>query len=222
MVLASFHFSNSFMGGRVCPSGKGNYHAWHCRFPAITTPEVESRKFDRSARKDYTLPIPFFIGATNAAIARIEDYFMASRDDAMRILVADDSDKLRGGLCSLLESRPGWIVCGEARNGREAIEKALELKPDVILMDISMPDLNGLDAARRIHEQVPDSQILIVTEHDSRTLAYLPRQPGVRGYVRKSHLDLDLISAVEAASDHRSVSDSASPQVVLPRAGHAK
>lgn len=221
-MLASLHLSNSLTSGRVSPSGKGNYRAWHGRLPTTTTLGVKSKKFDRSGRQDYTLAIPFFIGAMSAAIARIEDYSMAARNDAVRILVADDSDQLRGGLCSLLGSRPGWIVCGEARNGHEAIERAIELKPDVILMDISMPHLNGLDAARCIHEQVPDSEILIVTEHDSRTLAYLPRQPGVRGYVRKSHLDLDLISAVEAASDHQSVSDSGSPQVALSRAGQAK
>ena len=127
-------------------------------------------------------------------------------DCLVRILVADDSELIRSGLCSVLQSRAGWIVCGEARDGKEALEKAIQLKPDVILVDVSMPHLNGFAAARCIHEQVPSSEILIVTEHDSRTLASLPSQPGVRGYVVKSRISVDLIHAVEAASKHQPVS----------------
>lgn len=111
-------------------------------------------------------------------------------------------------MCDLLESRTGWIVCGEAADGADALKQALELKPDVILVDISMPNLNGFDAAKCIHEQVPNSEILLVTGHDSGTLAALPLQPGVRGYVEKSRIDLDLIAAVEAASNHQPVPDS--------------
>jgi DNA-binding NarL/FixJ family response regulator len=73
-------------------------------------------------------------------------------------------------------------------------------------VDVSMPHLNGFEAARCIHEQLPDSEILIVTEHDSRTLAALPSQPGVRGYVEKSRISVDLIQAVDAASKHQPVS----------------
>ncbi len=138
---------------------------------------------------------------------------MATNDSLVRILVADDSELIRSSLCSILQSRAGWIVCGEATDGKEAFEKAIQLNPDaiqlnpdVILIDVSMPRLNGFEAAKRIHEQVPDSEILIVTEHDSRTLAALPSQPGVRGYVVKSRITLDLIHAVEAASKHEPVS----------------
>src|ERR1700722_6117340 len=127
---------------------------------------------------------------------------MTNADSALRILVADDNKLIRGNLCSVLRSRPGWIVCGEATDGKDALEKAIELKPDVILVDMSMPQLNGFDAAARIHEQVPDADILIVTEHDSRTLAHLPRQPGVRGYVMKSRIERDLARAVESAGKH--------------------
>lgn len=89
------------------------------------------------------------------------------------------------------------------------MQKAVELKPDVILVDVSMPGLNGFEAAECIHEQMPEAEILIVTEHDSRTMEHLPPQPGVRGYVVKSRLESDLIPAVEAASKHRRVSSSA-------------
>ena len=131
---------------------------------------------------------------------------MDTTDTSVRILVADDNEKIRSGVCSLLHSHSSWIVCGEARDGRDAVEKAIELQPDVILVDVSMPHLNGFEVARCIHERVPQSEILIVTEHDSRSLAHIPSQPGVRGYVLKSRLSFDLDSAVDAASKHQALS----------------
>lgn len=127
----------------------------------------------------------------------------------LRILVADDNEKIRDGICSVLEARLGWIVCGRAVDGADAVQKAVDLKPDVVLVDVSMPGLNGFEAAGCIHDQIPTAEILIVTEHDSRTLEQLPPQPGVRGYVVKSRLQHDLIPAVEAASKHEGVSKSA-------------
>ena len=126
----------------------------------------------------------------------------------LRILVADDNETIRNGLCSVLEARSEWVVCGRAIDGTDAVQKAVELKPDIVLVDVSMPGLNGFEAAECIHKQIPDAEILIVTEHDSRTLEQLPPQPGVRGYVVKSRLQHDLIPAVEAASKHQSVSSS--------------
>lgn len=126
----------------------------------------------------------------------------------LRILVADDNEKIRNGICSLLEARVGWIVCGQAVDGTDAVQKAADLKPDVVLVDVSMPGLNGFEAAGSIHDQIPNAEILIVTEHDSGAVKHLPPQPGVRGYVVKSRLPHDLIPAVEAASRHRSVSRS--------------
>lgn len=124
---------------------------------------------------------------------------MTTKNRSKRILIADDNDMIRSGMCSLLQSREGWTVCGEAENGTDAIQKAIELQPDVILLDVSMPDLNGFEAARYIHGRMPGSKILVVTEHDAKTLEKLPPQPGICGYVIKSRLDFDLISAVEAA-----------------------
>jgi len=140
------------------------------------------------------------------SILRIDGTAMATNDSLVRILVADDNELIRSGLCSVLQSRAEWIVCGEAIDGKEALEKAIQLRPDVILVDVAMPHLNGFEAARGIHEQLPDSEILVVTEHDSKTLAALPSQPGVRGYVMKSRISVDLIQAVEAASKHQPVS----------------
>ena len=123
--------------------------------------------------------------------------------NSIRILVADDNELMRSGICSLLRSHPGWSVCGEATDGQDAIEKAVELRPDVVLVDVSMPRVNGFETARCIHERVPQVEILIVTEQDSDSLLHIEPQPGVRGYVVKSRLGRDLVSAVEAASKHR-------------------
>ena len=126
----------------------------------------------------------------------------------LRILVADDNEKIRNGICSVLEKRSGWIICGRAVDGTDAVQKAVDLKPDVVLVDVSMPGLNGFEAAICIYEQMPNAEILIVTEHDSKTLEHIPPQPGVRGYVVKSRIEHDLIPAIEAASKHQAVFNS--------------
>jgi DNA-binding NarL/FixJ family response regulator len=128
---------------------------------------------------------------------------MHANDSSVRILIADDSELMRNGIRSLLRLQSGWVVCGEAVDGKDAVEKAAALKADVVLVDISMPHWNGLEVARRIREQAPDSEIIIVTEMDSRSLAHLSAQPGVRGYVLKSRITRDLIPAIEAASKHQ-------------------
>ena len=119
---------------------------------------------------------------------------------SLRILVADDNEVLRKGICSLLQSQEGWTVCGQAVDGRDAVQKAMELKPDIILLDVSMPLLNGFEAARTIHSNLPTSKILVISEHDVKTLNGLPPQLGVVGYVMKSRIVADLIPGVEAAS----------------------
>lgn len=133
---------------------------------------------------------------------------MTTSDSDVRILIADDNEMIRNSLCSVLRTQQGWTICGEATQGQEALEKAIRLKPDIILLDVSMPQLNGFEAAALIHAELPDVEILVVTEHDSRTLACLPSQPGVRGYVVKSRIESDLIAAVEAASKHRPLANS--------------
>ena len=85
----------------------------------------------------------------------------------LRLFIADDHAVVRAGLRSLLESHKGWEVCGEASDGREALEKAIKLKPDILILDIGMPLLNGVDVARRIHKALPNSEILILTMHES-------------------------------------------------------
>lgn len=118
----------------------------------------------------------------------------------VKILIADDNDVLRHSLRSFLESRPGWTVCGEALDGRDAVEKAAALAPDVILLDVSMPNLDGFEAARRIRQNQPDAQIIFVTQHDSHELAVRAAQAGARCYISKSDIIRQLIPAVEAAT----------------------
>ena len=116
----------------------------------------------------------------------------------VRILVADDHEVVRKGLRAMLASRPGWEVCAEASDGREALAEAAKHQPDIIVMDINMPEMNGLEATRKILEQLPRTQILILSAHDSENLVREMLTSGARGYVLKSDIGEDLIAAVEA------------------------
>ena len=115
-----------------------------------------------------------------------------------RILVADDHEVVRRGVRALLEAHAGWEVCGEAKDGCEAIEKAAELRPDMVLIDVGMPNLNGLDAARQIIQALPNTRVLILTMHESEQIVREVLEVGARGFLLKSDAARDLIAAVEA------------------------
>jgi DNA-binding NarL/FixJ family response regulator len=119
-----------------------------------------------------------------------------------RILIADDNKSFRTFLRTLLERHDDWSVCGEAKNGDEAVAKAIGLKPDLILLDIEMPKLDGLSACRLIREKVPTSEILILTVYQSLELARSAAESGAWGYVSKSSISRDLIPAIEAMMSH--------------------
>ena len=121
----------------------------------------------------------------------------------VRILVVDDHPVVRHGLRTLLSGRAGWEVIDEAADGIEAVEKANSLKPDVIVLDVSMPRMDGLEACRRIRKSLPDSEVLIVTQHDSAQMMQEAISAGARGYVVKSNVAKDLPAAVEAVSQHK-------------------
>jgi DNA-binding NarL/FixJ family response regulator len=121
----------------------------------------------------------------------------------LRILVADDHEVVRRGVCALLEAHPDWRICAEAAEGREAVEKATLLRPDVVILDVGMPGLNGLEAARRIREASPPSEVLILTMHESEQIIREVVTVGARGYVLKSDAGRDLVKAVEAISQHK-------------------
>jgi DNA-binding NarL/FixJ family response regulator len=133
----------------------------------------------------------------------------------MRILIADDHDIIRRGVRALLASHQGWEVCAEASTGREAIAKAEEHRPDIVVMDLRMPELNGLEAARRIRKMLPRTEILVLSLHFSDQLVREIVDAGVRGYILKSDTDRDLLTAVEALANHRSFFTSGAAQLIL-------
>ena len=121
----------------------------------------------------------------------------------LRILVADDHQVVRTGLRTLLESKPGWQVCAQAANGREAVEKAGELQPDIAVLDIGMPLLNGVEATRQIRKVSPKTEILILSMHDSEHMIQGVLDAGALGYILKDDADRNLLAAVESLRRHK-------------------
>lgn len=121
----------------------------------------------------------------------------------IRILIADDHDLMRRGIRTMLASNPSMDICGEAKTGREAVEEAEKLRPDIAILDIGMPDLNGVEAARRIRKASPGTEILILSLHYSDQLVREIVDAGVRGYIVKSDSDRDLLIAVETLAKHK-------------------
>ena len=115
-----------------------------------------------------------------------------------RILLVDDHELVRRGLRALLEMQPGWVVCGEAADGRTAVDLAQKLAPDIVVMDIGMPQLNGIEAARQILERTHGIEVLMLSVHDSEQAVREVIGAGARGYVLKSDAGRDLVAAVEA------------------------
>lgn len=132
-----------------------------------------------------------------------------------RILIADDHEVARKGIRSLLEDHVGWEICAEARDGREAVEYANKLNPDVFLLDIGMPNLNGLDAARQILAMNPEARILILTVHDSEQTVREVLAVGARGFLLKSDAGRELVAAVEALQHRRTFFTSRVAQMML-------
>jgi DNA-binding NarL/FixJ family response regulator len=119
----------------------------------------------------------------------------------LRILIADDQPSIRHAVRALLESRPGWEVCGEASDGQEAIEKTEKLRPDFVIMDVFMPRLNGIEATRQIHRSFPGVQVLILTFHDLPDLVRAALDAGARGCLFKGDSGRLLIPSVEKFDD---------------------
>jgi DNA-binding NarL/FixJ family response regulator len=132
-----------------------------------------------------------------------------------RILLVDDHEVLRVGLRALLESNPGWEVCGEAGNGREAVRLAEALRPDVVVSDLAMPELNGLEAIRQIRRLAPGVEILVFTVNDSEQTMRQALQAGARGYLLKSEAKDHLLAAVAALANHHPYFGDSAAEAVL-------
>jgi len=132
----------------------------------------------------------------------------------LRILVADDHQLFRNGVRALLQSHANWEICGEASTGFEAVAQAKELLPDVVILDIGMPDLNGADAARRIRMASNNTEILILSVHYSDQLIREIVDAGASGYVLKTDSDRDLLIAIEALARHKQFFTSKATEVI--------
>jgi DNA-binding NarL/FixJ family response regulator len=138
---------------------------------------------------------------------RVGSVWFPENEDQMtmttRILLVDDHPIVREGLRTVLQRRAGWEVIGEAANGIEALEKAEALHPDVMVLDITMPRMNGLEVCRLARKKTPDVEILFVTQHDSPQMLREALSAGAKGYVVKSNAARDLLKAIEVVSQHR-------------------
>jgi DNA-binding NarL/FixJ family response regulator len=119
----------------------------------------------------------------------------------VRIMLVDDHEMVRRGLRTVLEGRNGYEICGEAGNGREAVKMAAKLRPDVVVMDLTMPELGGLEATRRILKEVPDCSVLVLSMHESEQLIHEVLHAGARGYVLKSDAGTQMVEAVRAVAE---------------------
>ena len=142
------------------------------------------------------------------------------RMERLRILVVDDHEVVRLGVRALLESHPGWQVCAEAIDGRDAVEKATSLSPDVVILGLEMPGLNGIDATRQIRQRSPGTEVLVLTADVSELRAREALEAGARGYLLKSDAARDIANAVGLVAQHKpyvsssiaeAISDSALP-----------
>ncbi len=140
---------------------------------------------------------------------------ISSGASGLRILVVDDHDIIRRGLKDLLNAKSGWEVCAEAKTGKEAVALVEQLKPHIVVMDISMPDLNGLEASRQIHKAFPKTGILILSMHFSDQLVREIIEAGARGYILKSDADRDLVTAVDCIANRRTFFTSRASEMLL-------
>jgi DNA-binding NarL/FixJ family response regulator len=128
---------------------------------------------------------------------------MTTATPPLRILIADDHDVVREGTRAVIEQQPGWEVCGVAATGLEAVEQALALKPDIVVMDMTMPELNGLDAAVQIKRRLPQTEILIFSVHQTDELIREVFKAGAKSFIFKSEANHFLVEAIQSLSEHK-------------------
>jgi DNA-binding NarL/FixJ family response regulator len=140
----------------------------------------------------------------------------------LRVMVADDHEVVRQGIRTVVQSQPGWEVIAEASNGLEAVEAAATLSPDLVILDIAMPDLNGLQAARQILSARPETKILVLTMHDSENVIREVVEAGASGYLLKSDAGRDLVNAIVALQRNKTFFSAKVADLVLETAAKNK
>jgi two-component system, NarL family, response regulator NreC len=135
----------------------------------------------------------------------------------LRILLADDHKVVRQGTRALLSTIPEWEIVGEADNGRDAVSMTAELKPDIVILDIGMPELNGLDATRQIKRKLPETEVLIFTGQETEELVHDVFDSGARSYIMKTDAADHLIDALKALSEHKHFFTSRISEIVFAR-----
>lgn len=118
-----------------------------------------------------------------------------------RILLVDDHEIVRKGLKTLITRNPGWEICGEAENGKEAVEKAIELNPDIIVMDVMMPVMNGFDAAAQIRRLAPSAKIVLVSMYETKSLELTAASAGADAYIPKTRAPAELVEMIGRLAD---------------------
>jgi two-component system, NarL family, response regulator NreC len=121
----------------------------------------------------------------------------------LRILIADDHEVVRRGLCALIEHEAGWEVCGTASTGREAVASAKELRPDVVVLDMTMPELSGLEAVRQIKRALPSTEVLVFSGHRSEEVVAQVFDAGAKSYICKADAGRDLVAAIRSLAEHK-------------------
>lgn len=140
----------------------------------------------------------------------------------LRILLADDHQMIRAGVRSIIEKEPGWSVCGEACTGRQAVQMVEELKPDIVVMDMTMPELNGLEATRQIKRRSPETEVLIFTGHETEEMIHAVFDAGARSYIVKTEARELLVTALEALAAHKPFFTSHVGEVIFAKYLHGK
>lgn len=135
----------------------------------------------------------------------------------IRILVVDDHAVVRNGVRFVLEKQPGWEICGEAQTGREGVAAAKELKPDVVIQDITLPELSGMEVLRQVKKALPDTEVIMFTAHEMEDLVHQVFDAGGRSYLLKTDDPSHLIEAVRAAAEHKAYFTPRVSQIILRR-----
>jgi two-component system response regulator NreC len=135
----------------------------------------------------------------------------------LRILVADDHEVMRAGVRALIEQEPGWQVCGTATNGQEAVEAARKLKPDVVVLDMTMPELDGLSALREIKHTAPNTEVVIFSAYHSEEVIEELFDSGAKSYIQKSDASRHLVAAIKSLAEHKPFFTSEISQILFAK-----